>query len=265
MNTLCGTLIFPAFLLAFSPSVLADNCEWGHLSGRFLYDGEPPPAKVLPVPVSERAKVGGKSVHDESLIVSEDGGVANIFIWLRPAIGVKPRTHPSYEASDQDAIELMARDLRLQPHALILRTSQTLRFRHADERVGYNLKFNAFNNAPFCGLVSAGQTTGIHFGESERSPIDISCNIHPWIHGRMLVLDHPYAAITDREGRFKIQNLPVGTWDFVALHEKSGYIKQPKVAGKQVEWKRGTFQHEVTAGDNVLGDILIAAAEFQRK
>jgi hypothetical protein len=260
-----SVLLLTVFLLASSRLLLADDSEWGHLSGRFVYDGDPPPAKVLPVPASQRVTIGGKLVHDESLVVGEDGGIANVFIWLRPTIGVKPPIHPSYEATEEDVVELAARDLRLQPHALFLRTSQTLRFRHVDERVGYNLNFDAFDNAPFCGLVSAGETTDIRFGKSEKLPIDISCNIHPWIHGRMLVLDHPYAAITDRDGRFKIQNLPVGKWDFVVVHEKSGYIKRPQVGGKQMEWTRGTFQHEVTAGDNVLGDIVVAAEEFQRK
>lgn len=239
--------------------------EWGHLSGRFLYDGDPPPASSLDVPESHLRPLGLKEVPDESLVVGKEGGLANVFIWLRPAIGVKPAIHPSYETSEESTVELIARDLRLRPRAFVMRTSQTLAFRHEDTRTAYNLKFDTIGNAPYCGLMPAGQTTTLSFERPERIPINVSCNIHPWISSRLLVLDHPYAAVTDQEGRFEIRNLPVGTWDFVSLHERSGYIKQPMIDGRQLEWKRGTFEYTIKPGDNTLGEVLVAPEAFRPK
>jgi hypothetical protein len=263
MHRYCLAILFCSPLLAIGPIVFAAEPEWGHLTGRFLYDGAAPPSKLLPVPPSHRDKIGGKDVPDESLIVGEESGLANVFVWLRPAIGEKPPVHPSYADTEEGAVELVARDLRLQPHALCLRTSQTLLFRHEDPGVGYSLTFASVSNAPRCDLVPSGKNVSLEFDQSERLPIDIRCSIHPWIHGRILVVDHPYAAVTGSDGRFVIRNLPVGKWEFVAWHEKAGYIKQPKIDGRQLEWERGTFEHEIVAGDNSLGDVRISPKSFR--
>ena len=265
MNPKYGVFLLAILLLASNRLSNGGDAEWGHLSGRFLYDGDPPPAKSLPVPAFKLQKIGGKEVPDESLVVDEDGALANVFIWLCPAIGVKPPVHPSYDDAEESKVELVARHYRLQPHALFVRTGQELTVRLADENVGYNLNFQTFSNSPYCNLIPAGGSVDLEFGSPERVPIDITCSIHPWIHGRMLVTDHPYVAITDSKGRFEIRNLPVGEWNFVALHERAGYIKQPTIDGRQLEWKRGTFQHTIAPGENALGDILVAPEAFQRK
>jgi hypothetical protein len=46
----------------------------------------------------------------------------------------------------------------------------------------------------------------------------------------LLVLDHPWAAITGRDGRFMIPGLPPGEYTFTVWHEATGYIdRQHKV------------------------------------
>ena len=259
------TVSLVALSLILSQLTIAAEPKWGHLSGRFLYDGDPPAAKSLPVPDLKVQKIGGKEVPDETLVVGEDGGIANVFLWLRPASGAKPPIHPMYDDVEESTVELVARDYRLHPHALFVRTGQQLTVRLGDKDIGYSLNFQTIRNSPYGGLIPAGGSVKLTFNAPERVPLDITCNIHPWIHGRILVTDHPYVAITDRQGRFEIRNLPVGKWDFVALHKRAGYITQPTIDGRQLEWKRGTFEHEIVAGDNVLGDILVAAEAFERK
>jgi hypothetical protein len=64
-------------------------------------------------------------------------------------------------------------------------------------------------------------------------PFPVACDLHPWMRAWWLVLDHPYAAISDAEGKFTIADLPPGNYEFRVWHEKFGDIHQAlKVAVK---------------------------------
>ena len=47
----------------------------------------------------------------------------------------------------------------------------------------------------------------------------IAENIHNWMSGWWLVLDHPYFAITDERGDFAIRDVPTGPQKVVVWHE----------------------------------------------
>lgn len=46
----------------------------------------------------------------------------------------------------------------------------------------------------------------------------IKCNLHPFLQTRGVMVDNPYYAITDEEGRFSIEDIPAGTYQVVAWH-----------------------------------------------
>ena len=46
----------------------------------------------------------------------------------------------------------------------------------------------------------------------------LKCNLHPFLQTRGLMVDNPYYAITDEEGRFSIKDIPPGTYEVVAWH-----------------------------------------------
>ena len=46
----------------------------------------------------------------------------------------------------------------------------------------------------------------------------IKCNLHPFLQSRGVIVDNPYYAITDEEGRFTIKNIPPGNYKVVAWH-----------------------------------------------
>ena len=54
------------------------------------------------------------------------------------------------------------------------------------------------------------------------------------------MIDHPYAALTDKDGKFQIDNLPVGEHNFRIWHERLGDINKKYqvsvTAGDRVEW-----------------------------
>ena len=60
----------------------------------------------------------------------------------------------------------------------------------------------------------------------------LSCYVHPWQHAYVYVFDHPYAAVTDEQGRFSIKDIPPGTYAVEAWHEALG---TKKIANIKIE------------------------------
>jgi hypothetical protein len=66
-----------------------------------------------------------------------------------------------------------------------------------------------------------------------------------------LILDHPYAAITDADGKFTIKDLPAGDHEVVVWHEGPGYIERK-------------LKVKITAGKTTdLGVVKVPAAKMK--
>jgi plastocyanin len=50
----------------------------------------------------------------------------------------------------------------------------------------------------------------------------ISCDVHSWMNGWLVVAAHPYYALSDNAGSFKIADVPAGTYTVEYWHEKLG-------------------------------------------
>jgi hypothetical protein len=49
--------------------------------------------------------------------------------------------------------------------------------------------------------------------------VEIRCKQHPWTRGYIAVFDHPYFAVTEKDGAFKIDSLPPGSYKLMVWHE----------------------------------------------
>ena len=59
------------------------------------------------------------------------------------------------------------------------------------------------------------------------------CEIHPWMFSYVSIFDHPYYAVTAKDGAFKLSNVPPGKYTLQAAHRKAGTVSQ------QIEVKAG--------------------------
>jgi len=255
-------LMITCLLLSASAVQAAD---WGDLSVTFVYDGTapaPPKARVD----KDVAYCGKFDVVDEALLVNpKNGGVANVVSFLYVARGKKePSVHPDYEKSAKDEIKLDNNKCRFAPHMTILRTSQTLLVGNSDT-VGHNTNITTLSNPAQNILVPSGGELKMNFPAEERFPVQVACNIHPWMQGKVLIKDHPYVAISDADGKLTIKNLPTGKWTFQFWHERPGYVTDVTVAGKKTSWKRGRVDVTIKAGQNDLGIVKLAPSVFVEK
>jgi hypothetical protein len=64
----------------------------------------------------------------------------------------------------------------------------------------------------------------------------VRCGLHHWMHAIVIVQDHPYYALTDEKGYFKISDLPDGTYTLSAWHESLGDLTaETKLDGAPLE------------------------------
>ena len=61
--------------------------------------------------------------------------------------------------------------------------------------------------------------------------IRFKCDVHPWMYAYVTVVDHPYFAVTDNDGKFGIKNVPPGTYTIQAMHRKAGKAQQQITVG----------------------------------
>jgi hypothetical protein len=152
---------------------------------------------------------------------------------------------------------------RFDPHVLLLRTTQTLVIGNSD-KVGHNCKVDTFANTPINYTIPAGGDYEHRFPLPERLPARVSCSIHPWMSGWLLIKDHPYMAKSDADGKLVIKHLPVGVWTIQFWHEKAGYIGKVTRDGETKEWRRGRLELTIEPGGTELGEIELPPSLFAK-
>ncbi len=138
----------------------------------------------------------------------------------------------------------------------------TLQVTNADP-FGHNTNLNFFNNQAINFIIPPGAKKDVLVEKPETAPIPVDCNIHSFMKGYIVVLDHPFAALSDDNGELTIEGLPAGQKLVFRAYHEAGSIQEVEVAGKQEEWRRGRFEVEIKPGLNDLGTIVVPAKTFR--
>jgi plastocyanin len=257
-----------AVLAVLALAVSAQAAGWGTLKGKFVVDGKAPAPSKLKVDKDVAVCApGGAAPLDESLVVGGKGELANVVVGIFVKTGgKKPDIHESYKAELEKPVEFDNKVCRFEPRVQTLRVGQTLILKNGDT-VGHNVKGDLLKNEPFNdNLPSKAEIKKTGIKSAENLPANISCSIHPWMRGFLVVRDDPYVAVSAEDGTFEIKNIPAGTWTFRAWHERPGYVKSVKLKGKTTAWDKGQFEVKIEDGKEVdLGEIGVPADLLKAK
>lgn len=239
---------------------LAAAAEWGDLTGRFVFEGEPPQPQKINVN-KDAACFGNPELYDESLVVAPDGGIANVVVYVRTK---NVPVHPDYEATADDKVLLDNKRGRFEPHIVLIRLSQTLVIHNSDP-CGHNSNLQPIADVGINPLITQNGQAEHRFNRAQNIPVPVSCNIHPWMRGYVLPRPNPYMAVSAEDGTFRIEKLPAGTeLEFQVWQEKAGYVTKGQLDGKPVDWNRGRFKMTLKPGNNDLGTIKLPAEIFEK-
>jgi hypothetical protein len=93
----------------------------------------------------------------------------------------------------------------------------------SDDSIPHNTHTSPKRNDAFNKVIGANDRTGVpcDYKKAENTPVSVVCDYHPWMKAFHFPLDHPYFAVTDADGKFKIEGLPAGKHSFNVWHERA--------------------------------------------
>ena len=240
---------------------------FGSFSGQFVLDGNIPKSKIL---VAKGQNVRDANVCavadllDESLVVDkETKGIANIFIYIRKV----DKIHPALKKTPKKNLNVVfdQKACHFIPHAMFVRTDQTVLVK-SNDACSHNTHTYPIRNQAENFILPAVNRAGVplKFAVAEILPIKVECNIDSWMNAWWLILDHPYATVTSKDGTFQIKDLPEGQYDFIVWHERTGYIGDKKGLYPMGVGSRKGFHVTVTAGKtNKIKPFLVPVKNFE--
>jgi len=211
-----------AAALAYEGGAVA---EGGSISGEVKYQGDPPaPAKIA---VTKDNEVCGKEKTSPDLIVGADKGIANVVVRITniqkgKALTV-PTTNPTF---DQKGCEYM-------PHVLAFPAGSTISIQNSDG-ILHNVHTTSIANPSFNQAQPKFKKVIEAKIEKPEMAIKVQCDAHGWMHAWWISEDHPYYAVTDVKGAFKIADVPPGDYELEIWQETLGKQTQ-KVTVKAKE------------------------------
>jgi plastocyanin len=187
----------------------------GSIEGQIIYKGPVQTRKIIP---NKDVEVCG-GIREEPLIqVGPNQAVENAVVYLVDVAKGKP-----WPAETKKAAELDNLKCRFVPDVQVIRAGPLVVI-NSDPVLhnthGYYGKRTAFNMA----LPNQGQHIPTEL--TRAGTVRVDCDAHGWMEGWIYVVDNPYYAITDADGRFKITDVPPGSYKLVAVQSLTGPNEQ---------------------------------------
>ena len=188
-----------------------DVKDGGIIVGIVKYDGDVPAIKILKVDKDEQT-CGHENKQSEELVVNgESKGIKNVVVSLVDIAEGKKIEATTASLDQKECLFI--------PHVLAISAGSSVDFLNSDN-VMHNLHSWAIKNAAFNEGVSGGGKMTKIFDLPE--VVKITCDVHKWMSAYVVVKANPYFAVTDENGRFKIENVPSGSYKIEAWQEKLG-------------------------------------------
>jgi hypothetical protein len=210
------------FALSLSVVVLAGSLQMvsaGDITGKITLKGTPPPPLDLPFD-DTCSKLHPTILTTRFYVVGKDNGLANVFVYISKGLEGKKFT-PSTQVAELDQV-----GCNYNPYVFGVMVGQPVRIKNSDPlmhnihalpKVDGNTEFNFAQP-------TQGDVNDTKWTASITAPevlVKLKCDVHPWMFAYIGVQNNPYFAITDKDGNFKIANVPAGTFTLTAYHLKA--------------------------------------------
>ena len=216
-----------------------DTSTAAAISGRVVFEGTPPPNPVINMASDPACGAAHKGdVTSESIVVA-NGGLQNVFVYIKDGLGNK-----YIFDTPTEPVKLDQKGCQYIPHVVGLRATQPLEVLNSDSTL-HNVHGMPETNREFnVGQPVPGMKNAVTFTTPEVM-IPFKCDVHSWMHAYIGVVDHPYFAVSGSGGKFELRTIPPGTYTIEAVHEKLGRQTQTVTLGEK-DAKEITFTFKPT-------------------
>jgi plastocyanin len=183
------------------------------VSGTVSYQGEVP--NLRPISMSADPACAAKHtepVPNSSLVLGDNQALGNVFVYVKSGLPAGQYTAGEPAVIDQ-------RGCVYEPHVIGVLKGQEVKFLNSDG-VLHNVHALPQQNQEFNMAMPAERKEASHQFDQAEEMFRIKCDVHPWMNAYVRVMEHPFFATTGPEGTFTIANLPAGTYEIEAWHER---------------------------------------------
>ena len=214
---------------------VAAHVNAGDITGTVTLTGTPPAEKGIS-PLKDDAICGQfykEMPMTRFYVVGANKELADVIVMLK---GVPSKAADAAAAP----VVLDQKNCLYTPQILALQTGQKLLVKNSDPApvAMHNVHINPTaeaNKAANAAVLNAAQMAGAAdltytFPAAENFQ-KFQCDVHSWMFAWVTIVDSPYFAVTDKDGKFTIKNVPAGKYTISALHRKAA----PAGVDKEVE------------------------------
>src|SRR5579872_1100111 len=200
-------LAIPAIIAGLQAASAAD------ITGTITLNGTPPPERVNELIKGDPicGKFHTEPVKTQFYVVGPKGELKDVVIMLKGA---------NLKSTGELAppVLLDQKDCLYNPTILAIQTNQKLVAKNSDP-VMHNVHPTptvAGNEEKNKAQMPGGPEVSFTFAQPENF-LRFMCNVHPWMFAWVTVVDNPYFAVSDKDGNFKITNVPPGKYTIEAV------------------------------------------------
>ena len=187
------------------------------ITGTITLNGTPPP-EIVNTDISADANCGklhSGPVMTTFFVVGSNKGLKDVVVYLADVKGKSTGGSAAPFILDQRGCEYA-------PYVFAVQTGQKIIVKNSDP-VTHNVHVTpaAVGNDEQNMLQPAGDPDQTLVFASAEDFITFKCDVHAWMRSYVTVVDNPWFAVTDADGKFKIANVPPGKYTVQAMHRKA--------------------------------------------
>ena len=218
--------------------------DWGAIKGQIKLSATPEAKKVDVTTDKDHCLSKGPLVYEDLVVNPKTKGVKYVIVWLRPDtenrkdLFPKDKINPALAKAAPKTHVIDQPCCQFVPRVVAAREGDSLEVKNSAP-VPHNTNVSADDPAlTFNVTLPSGKSHKPEAAlKAQNTPIPFKCDIHPWMQGRLFVFDHPYYALTDKDGNFELKNVPAGKWRIVYRHEGGFHKGKDGALGFPIEVK----------------------------
>jgi plastocyanin len=187
------------------------------ITGTVTFAGNVP--KLAPLAMNADpacAKKHSGPVANEMLVLGSGNTMGNIMVWVSKGLPAG-KTWPA----PKTPVVLDQKGCQYIPHVMGVMVGQPYRILNSDG-IMHNVHTLPKVNRMFNQAMPPTRTEATTSFDKPEAIFNIKCDVHPWMSAYIGVFTHPFYSVTGRDGKFTISDLPAGTYELTAWHEKLG-------------------------------------------
>lgn len=194
----------------------------GDITGTIKLTGTPPPEREITVmDPTCRSLHPGKLPTTEFYVTGADNGLRDVVVYLKGISGKST-------GASAKPLELDQKGCEYTPYVSAVQTGQKILVRNSDpvlHNVHDTPKPGTANKEYNKAQLPKSPDISFEFPDPEMF-LRFKCDVHPWMFAYVSVFDHPYFAVTDKDGKFKIADVPPGKYTLGVMHRKANGGKE---------------------------------------